>query len=280
MSILGGVFLLRANLMAQEQSLCDGRPHQNTVSIPWGPNDSMVKLEQMARERAERQVIDACGGSVESRTLVEDAQVVSDSVYLASQGIVTNFEILDKHPSRDFSFFVLTSRITAKRMTGKADPGFRVEASMDKPSYHDGETARITVRLTQPGYVYIFNVGSDDAISLLFPLHVGDTSDDNHVTSPEFRYPTDEQTNAGRRLRFKFDPKIESDVVTERMEILATKKPLDLNGSGIQEALRHPLYAGDTAMSTALGTVLATLGRGNITFAGVHYQVSRNIPQP
>jgi hypothetical protein len=116
---------------------------------------------------------------------------------------------------------------------------------------------------------------TDHAISLLFPTRL-DAAGSNYIMLPQFVYPTPQHLIEGRKLRLAFDPSVESEHVPEYMKVLATKVPLDLNGSGIEEAINKPRHAGDTAASTALAKVLAKMKRENVAFGVVSYELYRS----
>jgi hypothetical protein len=263
---------------------CDGTQQTKTVSVAMGEGDSIGQLKEKAVAQMKREIIESCGGTVESQTQVLDSAVVEDSILWAARGQITSFEVIEGHVvshlgdrGQQMSYsYQMTARVVAAKMAGNEDPVFHVNSVlMDKQAYVDGESARIKVRINQPAYVYIFNVASDHSISLLFPTRI-DPTQANAVMPPEFVFPTDQHVSEGRKLRLAYDPSVESDHVTEYMEVLATKVPLDLGGSGIAEAINKPRNAGDTAASTALAKVLIKVKRDNVAFGVAKYELYRS----
>jgi hypothetical protein len=264
---------------------CDGTPTPRTVRIPRGRSDSDERLEEKATEAVKRQAIESCGGSVESQTEVQDAHIVSDSVFWAARGLITSFKILSarliesqsKDQPAQFTYeYEMTAQVGVKRMIGNPDPDFTVKASMDKPHYlADGkDSARITIMPSQLACIYIFNVASDHSISILYPTRL-DPPGENCNKGPTYVFPSDQQIAAGRSLRFSYPNNVESDSATESMHLVATKAPMNLKGYGIAEAIGRPRTAGDTAASTALSQVFADMRRDDVAFSVVSYELDR-----
>ena len=261
---------------------CDGTEQAVTTSVAMGTDDPESKGRENAIKEVAREAIEACGGDIESRTQVEDAKVVSDSVLWASRGIVdigkaTGHIVPIQDKAGKWSYrYELTAFVTPTRMKGTPDRTFSVEVWTDKPKYSDGDAVRILGRTTQPAYIYIFNVGSDHSISLLFPTHL-DPKGSNRVMPPEFVFPTDQLLSEGRKLRLAYDPSVETEHVTEYMEVLASKEALDLSSSGIAEAIGKPRNVGDTAVSTALAKVLGKMNADTVAFGVAQYELYRSI---
>jgi hypothetical protein len=204
----------------------------------------------------------------------------------ASRGVITNLETIggghyesreDKdHPGASMDFYNLTVRATATRMAGADDPNFKLQATMDKAVYSDGEAGQLTVTLGEPAYLYIFNVSSDRSISLLFPNRI---FKNNYVAPGVFDFPSLEQQEQGVILRFAAAAGQASQHLREYMEILATKVPLDLSQSKIREAINRPLSMRDTAPSTELARLLLKLHRDQVTATTVAYEIYR-VPTP
>ena len=280
--------LLAADLEAEERSGCNGVPIEKQIALAVGRGDTLDQLQQKAEAEAERQVLEEnCGSFVASTTRVDHAKVVEDSVVQASQGLITSIEVTgqgafesQKTPDgKVTNLYKVSFKVGATRMPGAADPGFTVSAKMDKGAYNDGDAGRLTVWLSQPSYLYIFNIGSDGSISILFPNRL---TKQNLVGPAPFMFPTEEQLDQGQKLRFAVAPGQESERVTEYMEILATKRELrGLEESPIREAINRPLSIQETAPSTELGKLLLKSGlrRDEIATSTVAYEIYRK-PNP
>jgi len=279
--------LFSPTVWVQQPEGCDGTPVEYSVSIQVGEGDTKESLRQRAKEQAEREIIERyCGSVITSTTQVADSQVVADSILQASRGVITDLEALDgghyesredkDQPGRPVDFYKLTVRATAARMAGTDDPNFKLQAVMNKAEYSDGETGQLTVTLGEPAYLYIFNVGSDSSISILFPNRI---FKDNYVAPGVFHYPSPEQQGQGVNLRFAAAEGQVSQHLREYMEILATKIPLDLSQSKIREAINRPLSIRDTAPNTELAKLLLKLHRDQVTATTVAYEIYRP-PQP
>ena len=52
----------------------------------------------------------------------------------------------------------------------KSDPGFFLEASINRPFYLDGEEAVIRAKVPKKSHLAIFNIRADDRVAMLYPV--------------------------------------------------------------------------------------------------------------
>ena len=117
-------------------------------------------------------------------------------------------------------------------MKDQADKGFRVELTLNRTQFVEGDEAEIRITPSRDAYVYLFNVDMDWNASLLYPNVY---SKENRVTAGKtLTYPTEE-------MRRTLDAKIEAmlpenaDVSAEMIRVIASKEPLSddiLTGKG------------------------------------------------
>ena len=265
--------------LARAQGGCDGTAVQYSVRVPVGEGDTPETLRASAIQQAQEQIVrQYCGSDVSSTTVLEDSMVASHRVLDVSRGLITSLKMADNgrfvsgeikdQPGITANFFELKIEATPRRLPGDPDPAFYVRAAMDRESYTEGDTGRIRIELSQTAYVYVFSIGADRSISLLFPTRL---EVDNRRVAGAFQFPTDDSNP----LRFYSLAKQKSRHIREFVLVVATKRPLDLKYSGIAEAVGTPVSVNDTASQFALANSLLKLKRDEVAQAAVAYEIYR-----
>lgn len=275
------VFVLpHSQLQAEEK--CNGSPVQYVVQISVGEGDTPETLRASALQQAQEEIIHQyCGSEVASTTTLEDSMVASHRVLDVSRGLITSLKQLDKgrffsselkeRPGTIAHFFEVRVEATPQRLAGNPDPEFRVNATLDKSGYTDGDTARMQIELNKAAYVYVFSIGWDSSIALLYPTRLD--SQDQRMAGTFQVPPAD-----GIPFRMATLPTQKSKHVREFLLVVATKKPIDLQRSGINEAVARPRSIDDTASQSALAESLLKLRRDQVAETAVSYELYRRSP--
>jgi hypothetical protein len=278
--MFAGLLLLGARVLGQETDSCNGKPVQHTIKLPVGEGDTPENLRNMALLQAQAEIIqENCGSDVSSTTVVEDSMLASHRVLDISRGLITSIRLLDRghfetiqgKSGEAFNTFVVKVEATPMRLPGRADPEFTVSARMDKDAYNDGDYGILTGSVTQAAYLYVFSIGADSAVSVVFPTAV---SPKNQVAPGDFKLFDPEKVP----LRFGVLPTQKSKSVREYIVVVATKRPLDLAGTGIREAVGGIRTISDTAASTALARAILKLKRDEVAQTAVTYEIFKKPP--
>ncbi len=266
-----------AALRGQTTDNCNGKPVQHTVKLPVGEGDSLENLRSLALLQAQTEIIQQhCGSDVSSTTIVEDSMLASHRVIDISRGLITSirmlggghFEAVRHKGTESFNVFIVTFEATPTRLKGRADPEFSVSARLDKEAYNHGDHGRLSGTITQAAYLYVFSIGADDSVSLVFPT---DANPQNHFGPGDFSL----FDNKNKALAFATLPGQKSRSVREYLVVLATKKPLDLRSTGIRQAVGGIRTIADTAASGALARAMLELRRDEIAQTAVAYELYR-----
>ena len=106
--------------------------------------------------------------------------------------------------------------------TERSDKEFRVDLSLKRTLFVDGDEASIEVTSTRDAYLYIYSVDMDWNAVLIFP---NDYVQDNQVKSAQtFVYPSEEIKQRGIRVVARLP--VGATVSAEMIRVIASKTPL------------------------------------------------------
>lgn len=123
-----------------------------------------------------------------------------------------------------------------------ADPSFRLNASLNRSWFKDGDEMLIFIKPTKDCYVSVFNILEDEKILRLIPNLF---KEDNFLTANEtFSFP--DETDKSKRISLRIHTPEDKDTVTESIYILALRQPFEFHSASIQEGI-YGVYNGQTA---------------------------------
>ena len=140
----------------------------------------------IALQRARADAIEtACGINILGATLVRDNTCVGDFIKSFSRGVRVDEEVkwlpLGTFSETDKSAPIPVYRVEIKATVmipeRKADPGFFLEASINRSTYLSGEAAVVKTKVSKRAHLAIFNIRADDYVAMLCPVNrMGDES--------------------------------------------------------------------------------------------------------
>lgn len=158
----------------------------------------------------------------------------------------------------------------AEETTG-ADPHFRLEASLNRSSFKDGDEMLISIKPTKDCYVSVFNILEDEKIVRLIPNRL---KADNFLTANKtFSFPAGKDKRKGIILR-AHTPE-DKDAVTKTIYVLALKQPIDFNAGKFQEGI-YGVYNGQTAFMNDLIKEIVGIPLSERAEKLVPYQISKS----
>ena len=88
-----------------------------------------------------------------------------------SEGIITDSKLIKKeiieYESQRYMKAVINVRV--QKIKGEPDPNFKLQATLDRRDYIEGDPINIEVSASKDCYLYIFNVASNDTVYVLLP---------------------------------------------------------------------------------------------------------------
>ena len=134
---------------------------------------------------------------------------------ILEEGIVS---ITDEPGKPPIYIYRVKLRAGVKLEKGKIDPGFKLELSLNKNSFKDGDAMQITLKSSKDCYFNVFNVLADETLAVLYP---NSRMKDNFLpAATEIRLPS-----PGTKLRVGLLPGMER--TTEMIFVIATKEKID-----------------------------------------------------
>lgn len=133
-------------------------------------------------------------------------------------------------------------------LTDQSDKGFKVDVSLNRTRFVEGDEGLITVTATRDAHLYIYSVDVDWNAAILFP---NDLAPDNHVKMGEaFVFPTEELKKRGVKVKARLPEGV--SVSAEMIRVIASKEPLPF--SLIDPANKNEVQKDVRSTSESLGT--------------------------
>lgn len=133
----------------------------------------------IALQRARADAVEQVAGTrVLGSTLVKNSVLVGDFIKTFSRGFIVNEKVtwlpLGTFSENDKSAPIPVYRVKIEADVmipeRKADPGFFLEASINRPFYLDGEEAVVSAKVSKKSHLAIFNIRADDRVAMLYPV--------------------------------------------------------------------------------------------------------------
>ena len=200
--------------------------------VPFGPDTTMAEAGARSREKARQQAVEkAVGVFVKGRTLVYNTTVAENVVTSRVRGIIIEEHILDEGLQSAGTVSEAMAMLYSTKLRAKVKPipltsvqNLNVDVALNRTVFQEGDEVQVTITPSQDTYVYIFNVGQDDTVTLLFPNNF---AQDNFLSAQnEFVFPDESQRQLGIRLRVEI-PRDQNKSL-ERVKVVTSEKQIDL----------------------------------------------------
>lgn len=166
-------FILPDCLHAKEVTGVIGRGEAAVVGIT-AEQGQLIALQRARADAVEK----AVGTNVLGSTLVKDSVVVADFIKTFSRGFIIKEKVTwlplaefrnsaEKAPIPMYRVEIEADVMVPER---KTDPGFFLEASVNRPSYITGENAVIKAQVSRKAQLAVFNIRADDYVAMLYPV--------------------------------------------------------------------------------------------------------------
>ena len=231
-------------------------------------NITKEDARRLAIEDAERNAVEQVAGvTVSADTLVSNFTVSSDVISAIPYGKVIEREILTEDiqvipplnasirgkdetnlPVRStqtgawpYSIYHVKMRVKVAKEKGNIDPYFKLDASLNRTVFKDGEDMQLKIKPTKDCYITIFNILEDDSVLTLIPnRHIRDTF---IKANEHLLFPDEDMKKMGINLKVHgVDGK---NVTKEKIYILCFKQPVDF-GNKFEEGI-FGIYKGSSA---------------------------------
>lgn len=213
-------------------------------------NITKEDARRLAIEDAERNAVEQVAGvTISADTIVTNFTISSDVISAIPYGKVIDREIIEediktikdeKTVRPSFIYYVKLKAKVAKEK-GNIDPYFKLDASLNRTVFKDGEEMQIKVKPHRDCYITIFNILEDDKVLTLIPnRYIKDTL----IKANEYLVFPDEGIKK-MGINLKVHGVEGKDVTKEKIYILCFKQPVDF-GNKFEEGI-FGIYKGATA---------------------------------
>lgn len=224
----------------------------------WVTVEGTAALENVTKEEARRLAIEdamrkaveeVVGVNILAETLLIDFRVSGDIVKAIPYGKVIEKEVIDecvkemREEGKPTPSLLYKVKIKAKviKEKGDIDPYFKIDATLNRNVYKEGDDMLIEVKPAKDCYITIFNILEEEKVLILIPNRY---KEDNFVKAHKtLSFPAEDDKRRGIKLKVHVPE--ERKTTTETIYILALKQPLKFT-SKFQEGI-FEIYNGKTA---------------------------------
>ena len=240
------------------------------ASVAFGQQDTKHQAKAQAISEARGKAIEGfLGVRVQDRfmnfmqesSLKGQVGLTESLIRVTQLGRILKEVVLRVGPEDDGDRYFAHIRACIVPLTDQSDKGFKVDVSLNRTRFVDGDEGLITVTATRDAYLYIYSVDVDWNAAILFP---NDFAPDNHIkTGGAFLFPTEELKQRGVKVKARLPAG--ASVSAEMIRVIASKEPLPF--SLIDPAAKHETQknAHSTRESLGTGTFLNLMHKLNAT---------------
>ena len=167
----------------------------------------------------------------------EHSILVSDWVTMISQVRITSFRVSAENLNTgQYSAKISIAAHEVSLSPYSSGQPLSVTLKTDKPTYNNCDHATFSIDLSQSAYVYVFSIGSDLSVRLLYPMKKYDLENGQGKLVKHLAYPTREE-QMSTKFNLEFPPGVAARQVKESVLVLATTgRWIDFSELGIPEA--------------------------------------------
>lgn len=158
----------------------------------------------------------------------------------------------------------------AKETTG-IDPSFKLETSLNRSSYKDGDDMFIKIKPTKSCYVSVFTIFEDEKVLRLLPNRF--KKDIFIKANQTYSFP--DKDDIQKKIKLKVHLSKGKNVSTETIYVLALKQPFHYNAGEFREGI-FGLYDGQTAFMNELIKEVVNIPLSERAEKIMPYQIKKN----
>ena len=208
-------------------------------------------------------------------TVIEHRQRLDGA---SARGLVVDEQVLEEgmreigHESGAKALLYATKlKAKVKRIHAEHKEHFKVQASLNKTVFQSKDEMEIRAKSSRDAYLYIFNVGQDNSVTVLYPNRFA--QDHSISAGKELVFPDDKLRSIGVVLRVV--PPAGAVKATERIKLIAATQKIDLGKDRFKEGVFQVYDGKDTGLITDLLKTLSTLDDSEWAESTIAYQVNR-----
>jgi hypothetical protein len=273
-AVLAGGMLLAAHAVAEEE-ITWVTVEGTAIMDKTNKEEARTLAREDALRRARAQVV---GSSVSAESLAVNLKLSGGLVAVIPYVRVKETEIIEEGvvnaaPAESAAsaqmYRVLMKTGMVEETTG-TDPAFKLEASLNRTSFLDGEEMKIRMKATRDCYVAVFIIMEDGKVLRLLPNRFK-----NSIllkTGEPFSFPDEADKRRGMKLVVHMP---DNKAGNESIYILALKQPFSYDADRFQEGI-YGVYDGSTAFMNDLVQEIAGIPLKDRAEQFLQYQIRKD----
>ena len=253
----------------------------------WVTVEGIAAMENVTKEEARRIAIEnalgraveeAVGSNIVAETIVINYRISGDIVKVMPYGRVIDREIIEegvgeiREEGQTTPALIYRVKMKAKviQEKGTIDPYFKINATLNRAVFKEGDDMLIKVIPTKDCYVTIFNILEDEKVIILIPnRYRGDNFIKAHET---FIFPNEDDKRRGIKL---ISHAAEGrKAVTETIYVLGLKQPLRFDTARFRVGI-FGVYKGKTAFINDLIKEIIDIPPSERAESFLQYRITR-----
>ena len=244
--------------------------------VAMGQDTTLEQAQRGSLDAARRAAIEqAVGTFVKSSSVVRNFQLADDLIHTIVRGVIVEEKILRRGvvETQDGHGALYQTRIKAKvrGIPVERRGSFAVSARLNRVVFNEGDEVELRITPTQDAYLYIFNVGPDEHITVLAPnSHEAETP---LRANREYHFPS--ETLLSKKVRLKTWLLPGSKKSSEKLKVVVTRQPVSLLKGQVAEGVFMEYKPSETALLIDLMRALGAMDPADWAEATLAYEVKK-----
>jgi len=244
--------------------------------VAMGQETTLEAAQRGSLDAARRAAIEqAVGTFVRGSTVIRNNQLADDLIHAVVRGVIVEEKILKRGVSdgQDGHGAVYQTRIKAKvrGISAERRGNFAVAARMNRVLFNEGDEVELRITPTQDAYLYIFNVGPDEHITVLAPNSY--EVETPLLASKEYLFTSETLLSKKVKLKTWLLPGTAKSF--EKIKVVVTRQPVSLLKGRVAEGVFMEYKPSETALLIDLMRALGTMDPADWAEATLPYEVRK-----
>jgi hypothetical protein len=244
--------------------------------VAMGQETTLEAAQRGSLDAARRAALEqAVGTFVRSSSVVRNFQLADDLIHAVVRGVIVEEKILKRGVSdgQDGHGAVYQTRIKAKvrGIPAERRGNFAVTARMNRALFNEGDEVELRITPTEDAYLYIFNVGPDEHITVLAPNSY--EAETPLRASKEYVFPS--ETLLSRKVKLKTWLLPGATKSSEKIKVVVTRQPVALLKGRVAEGVFMEYKPSETALLIDLMRALGAMDPADWAEATLAYEVKK-----
>ncbi len=244
--------------------------------VAMGQETTLEQAQRGSLDAARRAAIEqAVGTFVKSSSVVRNFQLADDLIHTVVRGVIVEEQILRRGvgETQDGHGALYQTRIKAKvrGIPVERRGSFAVSARLNRAVFNEGDEVELRITPTQDAYLYIFNVGPDEHITVLSPN--SHEAESVLKANKEYRFPS--ETLLSKKVRLKTWLLPGSTTSSEKLKVVVTRQPVSLLKGRVAEGVFMEYKPSETALLIDLMRTLGAMDPADWAETTLAYEVKK-----